>query len=254
MGLKGKVALVTGAATGIGKAIALRLAQEGADVAVNYFSAAQHPEEEVQKIEGLGDRAISVMADVSKRDEVEAMIATTIKQLGGLHILVNNAGIEKPTPILELDEKYWDAMLGVDLKGAFLCTQAAGKWMRDNGGGSIINISSVHEEIPMVGNAAYCAAKGGLMMLMRTVAVELAPHNIRVNNIGPGAIDTPINAATMADPKKTEALRNSIPLKRIGSPEDVAGLAAFLCSDDASYITGSSYFIDGGLMRASGSL
>lgn len=254
MSLKGKVALVTGAATGIGQAIALRLAQEGADVAVNYFSAAQHPETEVQQIEGLGDRAISVMADVSKKDQVEAMIAETIQQLGGIHILVNNAGIEKPTPILDLEEQYWDAMLNVDLKGAFLCTQAAGKWMRDNGGGSIINISSVHEEIPMVGNAAYCAAKGGLMMLMRTVAVELAPHNIRVNNIGPGAIDTPINAATMADPKKSEALRNSIPLKRIGSPEDVAGLAAFLCSDDASYITGSSYFIDGGLMRASGSL
>ena len=254
MSLKGKVALVTGAATGIGKAIALRLAQEGADVAVNYFSAAQNPDEEVKQIEGLGDRAISVMADVSKSDQVEAMIAQTIQQLGGIHILVNNAGIEKPTPILDLDEKLWDAMLNVDLKGAFLCTQAAGKWMRDNGGGSIINISSVHEEIPMVGNAAYCAAKGGLMMFMRTIAVELAPYNIRVNNIGPGAIDTPINAATMADPAKTEALRNSIPLKRIGSPEDVAGLAAFLCSDDASYVTGSSYFIDGGLMRASGSL
>jgi glucose 1-dehydrogenase len=252
--LEGKVALVTGAATGIGHAIALRMAREGANIVVNYFSPSQHPETEVKEIEALGEQALAVQADVSKRDQVEAMIAQATAKFGRLDILVNNAGIEKPTPILDLPENDWDLMIDVDLKGAFLCTQYAGRWMRDHGGGSIVNISSIHEDSPMVGNAAYCAAKGGLRMLMRTVAVELAPYKIRVNNIGPGAIATPINASTLADPAKTRQLTDSIPLRRIGAPEDVANLAAWLASDEAAYVTGSTYFIDGGLMQAAGSL
>jgi len=165
-------------------------------------------------------------------------------------VLVNNAGIERESPFLELDEETWDQILAVDLKGAFLCAQAAARVMRDaERGGSIVNISSIHEDLPFPGFTPYCAAKGGLRMLMRNIAVELAPFRIRVNNVAPGAIATPINEPTMADPKKRAKLESIIPLGRVGSPQEVAEVALFLASDASSYITGSTYYVDGGMIR-----
>jgi glucose 1-dehydrogenase len=180
------------------------------------------------------------------------MVAQTRTELGGLDILVNNAGVESPAPILEVTEASWDAMLGIDLKGAFLCLQAAGRVMRDQGrGGSIVNISSIHEDLPFPGYAPYCAAKGGLRMLMRDAALELAPLQIRVNNVAPGATRTPINEATLADPDKLKELNAAIPLGRPAEPEEVASVALFLASDASSYVTGATYYVDGGMAQYS---
>jgi glucose 1-dehydrogenase len=182
-------------------------------------------------------------------------VQQTVQAFGRLDILVNNAGIEQPAPFAEVTEQMWDHQIAVDLKGPYFAAQAAARQMIDQrGGGVIINISSVHEDLPMVGNAVYCAAKGGLRMLTRTLATELARHKIRIVNVGPGAIATPINAATLADPQKTAALLAEIPLGRIGAPEDVASAVAWLASDQASYITGTTIVVDGGLMVFSGSL
>ncbi len=249
--LANKVAIVTGSDSGIGRAIAIRFAQEGAAVTINYHSNAQNAGEVKQQIEKAGGKAMVIQGDVSTAADVQKMIEGTVQAFGGLDILVNNAGIEFPHPsFLDVAEQEWDLVLGVNLKGPFLCTQAAVRQMQKTGkGGRIVNISSVHEDIPMPGNSPYCAAKGGLRMLMRTLCDELAPHKITINNIGPGAIATPINKATLADPKKVEALNAGIPLGRVGQPEEVAGLAVYLASDEAAYVTGASYFIDGGMMR-----
>lgn len=172
-----------------------------------------------------------------------------------MDVFVNNAGIEQEEPFLEIPEDVWDRVIAVDLKGPWLCSQAAAKQMVAQGsGGRIINISSVHEDMTMPTNAPYCAAKGGLRMLMRTIAVELAPHKITVNNVAPGAIDTPLDKPTENDPSKMKKLLSEIPLGRIGQPEEVAGLVLFLASDEAAYITGSTYAIDGGMLRQAGSL
>ncbi len=178
------------------------------------------------------------------------MVKAAIEAFGGLDILVNNAGVEIPRPFLDVTEEEWDLVLGVNLKGPFLCTQVAVRqFLQGNAGGRIVNISSVHEDLPMPGNSPYCAAKGGLRMLTRTLCDELAPHGITINNIGPGAVATPINTATLADPAKVAALNAGIPLGRVGQPEEIAGLAVYLASDEAAYVTGATYFIDGGMMR-----
>ena len=254
MNLIGKVALVTGATSGIGKATALELARQGASVAVNYHSHASEGDAVVEEISQQGGKAIALGGDVATAEDVRRMVQQTVEQLGILTVLVNNAGVESQTPFLQKSEAEWDKTIAVDLKGVFLCTQAAGRIMAQGDGGTIINISSVHEELAFPGYADYCAAKGALRMLCRDLALELAPYHINVVNVAPGAIATPINADTLNDPAKKEKLQESIPLGRVGQPEEVAKLVAYLASDAARYITGTTVFIDGGLMRQTGSL
>ena len=255
MKLENKVAIVTGAATGIGQAIAIGMAKEGASVVVDYVGSPDSANATVQQIESAGGKALAVAADVSQPDQVASLIQQTVRQFGKLDIVVNNAGIEYKHPFPEFPLDQWNKIIAVNLTGPFLCAQAAAKQMiLQGGGGRIINISSIHQDLPMPTNAPYCASKGGLRMLMRTIAVELAPHQITVNNIGPGAIFTPIDADIEANPEMERALMAEIPLGRWGKPEEVAHLAIFLASDDAAYITGSTYYIDGGMLRQSGSL
>jgi len=255
MTLTGKVAVVTGAATGIGQAIAIRMAAEGASVVVDYVGKPGAADDTVHQIESAGGKVLAVEADVSQPDQVAALIGQTVTQFGRLDIFVNNAGIEYKHPLTEFPLDQWNKIIAVNLTGPFLCAQAAAKQMISQGGaGRIINISSVHQDLPMPTNAPYCASKGGLRMLMRTAAVELAPHGITVNNIGPGAIFTPIDADIEANPELEKTLMAEIPVGRWGKPEEVANLAAFLASDGAAYITGSTYYIDGGMLRQSGSL
>ncbi len=253
--LDGKVAVVTGSSSGIGQAIACCLAKEGAAVGIDYHSHPQGAEQLVHDIRRLGGRAVCTQADVSKADDVRKLIDQTVSQFGRLDIMVNNAGIEHQMPFVDTPLETFEKVLAVNLVGVWLGAQEAAKRMILQGqGGRIINISSVHEDITMPGNAAYCASKGGVMMLMRTIACELAAHKITVNNIGPGAVDTPIDAATKADPEKYAALLREIPLGRMARPEEVGDLAVYLASEAAAYVTGSTFFIDGGLMRSSGSL
>lgn len=255
MRLQDKVAIITGGGTGIGKAIALCMAREGASVVVDYVGHAEPANAVVGAITQQGGTALAVEADISKADQVAQLIAQVIGRFGRLDILVNNAGIEEKHPFLEMPQAVWDKVIAVNLTGPWLCSQAAAQQMASQGkGGRIINISSVHEDLPMPTNAPYCASKGGLRMLMRTIAVELAPHGITVNNIGPGAIDTPMDAPLKEHPEEMRTLLAEIPLGRMGRPEEVGELAAFLASDAAAYITGSTYFIDGGMLRQSGSL
>jgi glucose 1-dehydrogenase len=253
--LSGKVAIVTGAATGIGKATAIRLAKEGAHVVVNYVTQPDKAQEVIATIERNGGRAVALQGDVSKENDVAALVDQTVRQLGRIDIMVNNAGVEKELPFLETPLHEWDHVIAVDLTGPWLCSQHAARQMvKQGGGGRIVNISSVHEDLPMPTNAPYCAAKGGLRMLMRTICLELAPHKITVNNIAPGAIDTPLDKQTKEDPKKHKQLLSEIPLDRMGQPDEIAGLCAFLASDEAAYVTGSTYFMDGGMIRHAKSL
>ncbi|MEA2663275.1 MAG: hypothetical protein QOI11_219 [Candidatus Eremiobacteraeota bacterium] len=253
--LSGKAAIVTGAASGIGRAIALRLGRAGARVIVDYRGEPAEAEAVVAEIERAGGSALAVEADVALEADAERLVASAVERFGALDVLVNNAGVEEPHPFVDTPLEVWERILRVDLTGPFLCSRAAARAMIARGrGGRIVNISSVHEDIPMLTNGPYCAAKGGLRMLMRTIAVELAPHGITVNNIAPGANETPINAQSMRDPQKLKALLAEIPLGRMGRPREVAQLCAFLASDEAAYITGSTYVIDGGMMRQAGSL
>ena len=255
MRLKDKVAVVTGAATGIGQAISVAFAREGASVVVDYVGAAAAAQETMSKVAAIGGRAIAVAADISQADQVNSLMQQTIAAYGKIDILVNNAGIEKKYAFVDYPLDVWQKIIAVNLTGAFLCSQAAARQMIAQGnGGRIINISSIHEDLPLLTNAPYCASKGGLRMLMRTIAVELAPHNITVNNIGPGAIYTPIDLDVQSDPKLNAQLMSEIPMGRWGQPEEVAHLAVYLASDDAAYVTGSTHFIDGGMLRNAGSL
>lgn len=250
-----KVAIVTGGSLGIGAAIVRRLAREGYAVTLDYHTHNDAANGIAQEINTGGGRALVVQADVSSVRDIANLVTQTVSHFGRLDLLVNNAGIEQRIPFLQTPEAAWDQQVAVDLKGPYFAAQAAARQMvAQGGGGCIINVSSVHEDIPMVGNAVYCAAKGGLRMLTRTLANELATYGIRIANIGPGAVATPINAATLADPAKTQALLAEIPLKRIGQPDDIANAVAWLASDQASYITGTTLFVDGGLMVFAGSL
>jgi glucose 1-dehydrogenase len=252
MRLENKVAIVTGAATGIGQAIATRFAREGASVVVDYTRTP--PEETLEAIAAFGGKCIAVKADVSEPSKVQYLMARALKAFGHIDIVVNNAGVERKNPFVDYPLKDLQMILAINLVGPFLVAQAAARQMiKQKKGGRIINISSVHEDLPMPTNAAYCASKGGLRMLMRTIAVELAKDRITVNNIGPGAVYTPIDADIEAKPGVEKALMAEIPLGRWGKPEEIAGLAAYLASDEAGYVTGSTHFIDGGMLRHSGS-
>jgi glucose 1-dehydrogenase len=248
--LAGKVALVTGSSSGIGQAIAIRLASEGASIVVDYRSRPEGADETKSKIEAAGSKAIIVKADVSHLPDTQNLVDQAYSQLGRCDILINNAGVEKNAPFWDVTEADYDAVLNVNLKGAFFLTQAFVRKLRDAKlPGRVINISSVHEDMVFPNFSTYCASKGGIRMLMRDLAVELGPLGITVNNIAPGAISTPINKSLLADKPKLDALLANIPLGRLGTTDDVAALTAFLASEEAAYITGSTYVIDGGLMR-----
>ena len=248
--LTGKIAVVTGSGSGIGQAIAERLAQDGATLIVDYVT---HPEEAqgtVDKIVSAGGKAIMLQADVTSLTDTARLIDDAWQQLGGCDILVNNAGIEKSANFVDVTEADFDSVMGVNFKGAFFLTQAfVRKLVAAKRAGRVINISSVHEDMVFPHFSTYCASKGAMRMLMRDLCVELGPLGITVNNIAPGAINTPINASLLADKPKLDALLANIPLGRLGKPEEVAGVAAFLASDDGAYVTGSTYFLDGGLIR-----
>ena len=248
--LAGKVAIITGSGSGIGQAIAIRFASEGATVVVDYRNHPEQADDTKAKAEAAGGKAITIQADVSILADTQRLIDETYKQLGRCDILVNNAGIEIEAPFWEVTEKDYDAVLNVNLKGAFFLTQAFVRpLIKTKQPGRVINISSVHEDMVFPHFSTYCASKGGMRMLMRDLAVELGPHGITVNNIAPGAIATPINTKMMANKSELDALLANIPLGRMGTPEEVAGVALFLASEDGAYVTGSTYFLDGGLIR-----
>jgi len=247
--LEGKVAIITGGDQGIGRSIALRLAADGADIVFSYRANRTGADEVVHLITDSGRRAMALQADFNNRAQAQKFIADLYDHFGTTDILVNNAGLERRSDFWEVSEQEYDMVLNVDLKAPFFITQAVvQRWISAKRAGKIINISSVHEELPFPHFATYCASKGALKMLMRDLAIELAPFGITVNNIAPGAIETPINKALLNDPAKLKPLLENIPLKRLGTGEDVAGVAAFLASPDADYITGSTVFVDGGLL------
>jgi glucose 1-dehydrogenase len=246
--LLGRKVLVTGSSKGIGRGIAIRLAQEGADVVINYNSDPKGAEEALAGVQAFGRRGAIFKANLGSVPEVRELVAKSAEALGGLDVLVNNAGIEKHAPFWEVTEQDFDAVVGVNLKGVFFATQAFVQQCRATSRpGKVINISSVHEDLAFPNFAPYCASKGGMRMLTRTLAVELGPIGITINNIAPGAIETPINTKLLNDPVKLNSLLRQIPLGRLGKPVDVAGLAVFLASADSDYVTGTTYFIDGGL-------
>jgi glucose 1-dehydrogenase len=250
--LKNKVAIVTGGNSGIGKAIVLELAKEGANIAIDYVSHPNATDELEKQIVTLGDQAIGFVTDVSKVADLEKLIAATVKAFGRLDIMVNNAGVESRTSILDTTEQQYEKVLQVNLKSAFFGTQLAAKQMiKQGGGGRIINITSVHEDWPMPGNTAYCLSKGGMRMLTRTAGVELAPYNILVVGVGPGAVATPINLSTMENPAKMTKLDAAIPLGRMAQPREIGSVVALLAGSGASYVTATTLIADGGLMQSS---
>ena len=254
-GLKGKNVLVTGGSSGIGQAIAVRFAEHGANVAINYLrqpDEAQDTEEQVQacvnKVQKEGVRDVLVQGDVSKEDDVVRMAGQAADELGGLDVLVNNAGIQISRSSEELASDDFDKVLAVNLRGAFLCAREAIRhFLAKEKGGSIINISSVHQLIPKPNYLGYSTSKGGMQNLTRTLALEYANRGIRVNGVGPGATVTPINRAWIDDPEKRKAVEEHIPMQRAGESDEMAGVTCFLASDDAAYITGQTIFVDGGL-------
>ena len=248
--LAGKVAIVTGSSSGIGQSIAIKLAQDGADIVIDYIGQVEGAQATKSQVEAAGSRAILVSSDVSKIADTQSLVDQAWQQLGRADILVNNAGIEKKAAFWDVTEQDYDAVLDVNLKGAFFLTQAFVRRLRDaKSPGKVINISSVHEDMTFPGFSTYCASKGGIRMLMRDLAVELGPLGITINNVAPGAVATPINNALLHDKTELDALLNNIPLGRLAQPEEVAALVAFLASEQAAYITGSTFVIDGGLMR-----
>jgi glucose 1-dehydrogenase len=248
MKLAGKVALVTGSSQGIGAAIAVRLAQEGADIIINYHSHPEEAEGVKAQITALGRKAVAFGADLGAVAQVYTLINDAATALGKIDILVNNAGVEKNASFWDVTEHDYDLVLNTNLKGPFFCTQAFVKHLQGRKSpGKIINISSVHEELPFPHFTSYCASKGGVKMMMRNLSIELAPFGITINNVAPGAIETPINTALLNDPVKLKALLDNIPLARLGKPDDVSSAVAFLASSEADYITGTTLVIDGGL-------
>ena len=252
MSLKGKVAIVTGGNSGIGLSIVLELAKQGANMVIDYVCHPEATEALEREVAALGDQVIGVRADVSKVAELQGLIDASVKNLGRLDIMVNNAGVETRTSVLDTTEEQYEKVLAINLKSAFFGTQLAAKQMiKQGGGGRIINITSVHEDWPMPGNTAYCLSKGGMRMLTRTAGVELAPHNILVVGVGPGAVATPINLSTMKDPVLKKKLNSAIPLGRMAQPEEIGSVVAFLAGEAARYITATTIFADGGIMQSS---
>jgi glucose 1-dehydrogenase len=252
MSLNGKVAIVTGGNSGIGMAIVLELAKQGANIGIDYVAHPEATEALEKQVTALGDQVIGVQADVSKVADLQNLINAAVQKFGRVDIMVNNAGIETRTSVLNTTEQQYEQVLAINLKSAFFGTQLAAQQMiRQGGGGRIINISSVHEDWPMPGNIAYCLSKGGMRMLTRTAGVELAPHNILVVGVGPGAVATPINLSTMQDPALMKKLDDAIPLGRMAKPEEIASVVAFLAGDGGSYMTATTVFADGGIMRGS---
>ncbi len=247
--LQGKAILVTGSSQGIGEAVALRLAEEGADIVVNYHSHPEGADHVVQQIQASGRKSVAIRADLGLVPEVQRLVQESVRALGRLDILVNNAGVEKNADFWSVTEADYDLVMNVNLKGVFFVTQAFVRHLMERKrGGKVINMSSVHEELPFPHFAPYCMSKGGVKMMTRDLAIELAPFGITVNSIAPGAIETPINSKLLHDPAKLNALLDNIPLRRLGQPGDVAGVAAFLASSDADYLTGTTLFADGGLL------
>ena len=252
MSLENKVAIVTGGNSGIGRSIVLELARQGANVVIDYVADPKATEAEEQEIAKLGGRSSGVDADVSKPAEIQMLVDAAVQKFGRLDIMVNNAGIETRTSVLDTTEDQYDRVMGVNLKSAFFGIQIASRQMiKQGGGGRIINITSVHEDWPMPGNTPYCLSKGGMRMLTRTAGVELAPHNILIVGVGPGAVATPINLSTMDDPSKLAKLNAAIPVGRMARPEEIANVVTFLAGDGASYLTATTIFADGGIMQSS---
>ncbi len=253
-GLEGKNVLVTGGTSGIGQAIAVRFAEYGANVAINYL---RQPEEAadtearietcVQQVRREGVKDVLVGGDVSKEEDVVRMVAEAAEQLGGLDILVNNAGIQISRPSHELMNSDFDRVIDVNLRGAFMCARESIRHFLGNGGGVIVNVSSVHQVIPKPNYLGYSVSKGGMQNLTKTLALEYADKNIRVNGVGPGATVTPINRAWIDDPVKREQVESHIPMRRAGTADEMAGVTCFLASEEGAYITGQTIFVDGGL-------
>lgn len=253
--LEGQPALVTGANSGIGKAVALGLAKAGADVVINYVTHSDAADEVAHAVEAAGRRAVTVRADVSREDEVAAMFETARRAFGTLHIVVANAGLQRDAPFEQMTLEQWNTVLAVNLTGQFLCAREAVREFSRRGvdrtvsaaAGKIICMSSVHQQIPWAGHANYAASKGGVDMMMRSLAQEVAPRRIRVNAIAPGAVRTPINTSAWNTPAAYADLMTLVPYKRIGEPDDIARAAVWLASDAADYVTGATLFVDGGM-------
>jgi glucose 1-dehydrogenase len=244
----GRSVLITGSGRGIGRAIAVKFGQEGANVVVNDLNDDDNAAETIRQVQATGAKAVFIQADISKVQNVQALMSSAVQAFGQLDILINNAGVEIHAPFWEVTEQQYDIVMNVNLKGMFFLTQAFVQYVKQAGKPAVIvNNSSVHEEIPFPNFTAYCASKGAMQMVMRNLAVELAPFNIRVNNVAPGAIRTPINADLLSKPELLGPLQNNISLHRLGDPEDVANVMAFIASDEAKYVTGSTYYVDGGL-------
>jgi glucose 1-dehydrogenase len=253
--LRGQKALVTGANSGIGRATAIALGQAGADVVVNYVTGAERAEAVVEEIRRTGVRAYAHCADVSNEDQVKEMFGRMLTELGTIDILINNAGRQKDARFLDMSLADWNAVISVNLTGQFLCAREAVREFLRRGivssvscaAGKIVCMSSVHETIPWAGHANYAASKGGIMMMMKSIAQEFAPHRVRINSIAPGAIRTPINTAAWSTPEAYRSLMTLVPYKRIGEPEDIARTAVWLASDESDYLVGATIFVDGGM-------
>lgn len=245
--LEDKVALVTGASSGIGQATAVRLGVEGAAVGIGYRSNQDGAEEAVREIEDAGGKAVTIQGDISQAEDAKRMVSETIEAFGSIDVLVNNAGMQTEKPFLEMSLEDWEKVISVDLTGTFLITRETISHMVENGGGVIINMSSVHQKIPWPNFASYAAAKGGMKLLTETLALEFAKRGVRVNAVAPGAIATPINQEKLNDPEQRKEVESMVPWGRIGEPEEVAACVAFLASDEASYVTGATLFVDGGM-------
>jgi glucose 1-dehydrogenase len=252
--LVGQKALVTGANSGIGRAIAIALGNAGADVGVNYVTHPETADAVVEEIKAAGVDAVALAADVSREDQVEAMFGSLIERFGRIDILVANAGVQRDAKLVDMSPADWETVIGINLTGQFLCCREAVRAMQRQGvgdiskaAGKIICMSSVHQRIPWAGHVNYAASKGGIMLMMQSIAQEVAPLKIRVNSIAPGAIRTPINTAAWSTPEAYRSLMTLVPYARIGEPEDIARTAVFLASDEADYITGTTIFVDGGM-------
>uniref|UniRef100_A0A7S0AQL2 Glucose 1-dehydrogenase n=1 Tax=Pyrodinium bahamense TaxID=73915 RepID=A0A7S0AQL2_9DINO len=248
--LAGKVAIITGGSKGIGKGIAIMFARQGARVIVNYRSDPAGADDTVRECEAIGGEgcAFKVHGDVGKKEACEALIEAAWSKWGKVHVLVNNAGMEIQGDFLDVTERDYDRVMDVNMKGAFFCTQAFARKCKDEGiRGTVVNISSVHEDLPFPGFTTYCASKGAMKMMTRNLSIELATSGIRVNNIAPGAIETPINSSVLKDPTKLKELLSKIPLTRLGKPEDISLCAVYLASDESTYVTGTTIVVDGGL-------